>query len=106
MAQQMRRAGASEVKARQYDNRVRTSLALATVGTVVEVRVKARLVLLTSDGVHDVLDHKRLTELTRRHAKNPQTLAATLVSEAVTAAHDGEDQQDVDNASAVVLLLT
>lgn len=103
IGQQMRLTGADEAEAREYDNRVRTSLAIATIGTVLEIKISAKLVVLTSDGVHDALDHDRLTELVRRHAEEPQDLADSLVAEAVTAPRD--DDADVDNVSAVVLLV-
>ena len=98
VGEQLRRNGAPWELAAEHDNWVQTSLAHATVATVYQVQVDTPLVLLTSDGVHDQIDHDTLTALVAQHADGDlQTLANAVVA-AVT---DREDYRD--DATIVVL---
>lgn len=99
MGEHLRQRGKPEVEAALHDNWVRTSLATATVSTVCFAEVPDRLVILTSDGVHDALDRDVLEELVRTFPHAPQSLADALVS---AARADGTGYRD--DATAVVLL--
>ncbi|WP_405676888.1 SpoIIE family protein phosphatase [Streptomyces sp. NBC_01511] len=68
--------------AEHHDAWVRVSLSRATVATVGEVGIGDRLLLLTSDGIHDQISHDALTALVREHADQPQALADALVAAA------------------------
>ncbi len=80
------------------DAGVRVTLATATVATVAEVGIPDPLVLITSDGVHDHLDHHEMVALVRTRHDAPQTLADELVD----AVPDEGGWRD--DATAVVLL--
>lgn len=105
MGQRMRVAGVPEAEARVRDNWVRSTVALATIGTVCEVRIEEApgLILLTSDGVHDALTHEQMTSLVGEHAKDPAGLTSALVAAAV-AVPSGDDP--ADNATAVAMLIS
>lgn len=100
----LRLVGAGEAAARPHDNWIRTSLALATIGTVSEVRIEVTppLLVLTSDGVHDTLSHEQMAGMVREHADDPTALTGALVAAAV-AEPDGDDP--ADNATALALLI-
>ncbi|MFF1483125.1 hypothetical protein ACIGZH_01720 [Streptomyces sp. NPDC058319] len=96
---QLRANGVALEIAREHDNWLRTSLARASIGTVYTAGIRDRLVLLTSDGVHDQVDHAVMTQLAAEHATDPQALADALV-----AAAQPNDEGYRDDATAVVLL--
>ncbi|MEU5399735.1 hypothetical protein ABZ348_10600 [Streptomyces sp. NPDC005963] len=82
-----------------HDAWVRTSLATAVVATVREAEIPDRLVLLTTDGIHDTVSPPELEALVRAHEDHPQTLTDALTAAARTG-HSGER----DDATAVALL--
>jgi serine/threonine protein phosphatase PrpC len=84
-----------------HDAWVRVTVAGAVVATVREVEIPDRLVLLTSDGVHDQVDLVDLVDLVRAHVADPQALA-----QALTAAARTSDGGERDDATAVVLLIS
>lgn len=77
---------------------VRTTVRSAVVATVSEAWTRSRLVLLTSDGVHDQVPHAAMEALARTHEDAPQALADALVAAAETGA-DGVR----DDATALVI---
>ncbi|WP_338683413.1 SpoIIE family protein phosphatase [Streptomyces acidiscabies] len=79
---QLRANGVALDIARGHDSWLRTSLARASIGTVYTAGIKDRLVILTSDGVHDQIPEAELTALVREHADDPQSLADALVDAA------------------------
>ena len=106
MGQQLRASGGVPVEfAKTHDHWLRTGLRGATAATVRQVWIPdygeqlgdGDLVVLTSDGVHDQVEHEVMTALVREHATMPTTLAAALVASA--AEKDGYR----DDATAVVL---
>ena len=60
--------------------------------------IKDRLILLTSDGVHDQIPEPEMTALIREHADAPQALAEALVA---AAQPDGDGYRD--DATVVVI---
>ncbi|MFF8412855.1 PP2C family protein-serine/threonine phosphatase [Streptomyces omiyaensis] len=98
VGEQLRSNGAPWDLAADHDNWVRTSLGDATVATVYEVVIPDGLVILTSDGVHDYIDHGHLEDLVREHAIDPPALAEALV-----AAGEWGTGGYRDDATAVVL---
>ncbi|MEU7051482.1 PP2C family protein-serine/threonine phosphatase [Streptomyces eurythermus] len=95
---QLRANGVALEIAREHDNWLRTSLARATIGTVYTAGVRDRLVILTTDGVHDQVKPEVMKTLVREHADAPQTLAEALV-----AAAQLDEQGYRDDATAIVL---
>ncbi|MFJ8755663.1 hypothetical protein [Streptomyces cyaneofuscatus] len=85
---------------RQHNNWLRTSLARATIGTVYTASIRDRVVILTSDGVHDQMPEERFEELVRDHADDPVALAEALVA----AAEENEEGYR-DDATAVVIVV-
>lgn len=82
-----------------HGNWVLLVLSRALPTTVFEATIDdARLVLLTTDGVHDQVPHATLEALVRQHADTPQALADALVA----AAEDDADGYR-DDATVVVL---
>ncbi|MEU1813515.1 PP2C family protein-serine/threonine phosphatase [Micromonospora aurantiaca (nom. illeg.)] len=93
-----------------HDHWLRLGISGATPATVAEVTGLdvnrptlgvGQLVLLTSDGVHDQIEHDVLVELVRAHAAVPQSLADALVA---TARPDHQGYRD--DATAVVVAMT
>lgn len=84
--------------AEHHDSWIRTSLSRATVATVGEVGIDDQIVILTSDGAHDQIEHATMENLVREYAGNPQALADALVA----AAQDDEDGYR-DDATAIVI---
>ncbi|WP_431980039.1 hypothetical protein [Streptomyces qinglanensis] len=87
--------------AEHHDAWVRVQLSTATVATTRETDLPAtaRLVLLTSDGVHDQMPGERMAALVREHVDDPQALADALVAAA-------EDEGGYrDDATAIVIAL-
>lgn len=95
---QLRANGVALELAREHDNWLKTALSRATVGTVYSVTIPDVVVLLTSDGVHDQIEHAVLETLVREHAGDPQALAGALVAAAQPNA-DGYR----DDATAIVI---
>ncbi len=95
---QLRANGVALELAREHDNWLRTSLARATVGTVYTAGIKDRLIILTSDGVHDQIAPHALEELVRDHADDPQALA-----DALTQAAQPDEAGYRDDATAIVI---
>ncbi|MFJ2676381.1 hypothetical protein [Streptomyces sp. NPDC087525] len=95
---QLRANGVALEIARGHDNWLRTSLARATVGTVYTAGIRDRLVILTSDGVHDQVAIEKMEVLVREHAEDPQALADALV-----AAAEADDEGYRDDATVVVV---
>ncbi|MDX2692184.1 hypothetical protein [Streptomyces ipomoeae] len=100
MAQFLRAHGdvAAEI-AEHHDAWVRASLATAVVATVREAEIPDRLVLLTTDGIHDTVDHVEFEALVRAHEDHPQALTDALTA----AAREGRNGER-DDATAVALL--
>lgn len=98
VGKQLRANGVALDIAKGHDNWLRTSLARATIGTVYTAGIRDRLVILTSDGVHDQISPDTLTSLVRRHASDPQVLADSL---AAAAQPDPEGYRD--DATVVVI---
>lgn len=105
IGQQLRVAGVPDDEARQLDHHIRTTVGMATIPTVGQARIPAagvRLVLLTSDGVHDSLTHDVLTSTVRvRESFGPKSVAYQLVRSALSVGAEAER----DNTTAVVLQL-
>ncbi|CCB73279.1 MULTISPECIES: protein phosphatase 2C domain-containing protein [Streptomycetaceae] len=93
--------GPVELLAQAHDNWLRASLGRSSISTVHTVGTDARLVLLTSDGVHDHIPHKVLEALVREHAENAQALV-----EAVVEVAEPDETGYRDDATAVVLVTT
>ncbi|MFE7566222.1 hypothetical protein ACFU76_04550 [Streptomyces sp. NPDC057539] len=98
VGKQLRANGVSLDIARQHDNWLKTSLARATIGTIYAAEIRDRLVILTSDGVHDQVAADAMEALVREHADDPQALADALVAAAEV---DGDGYRD--DATVVVL---
>ncbi|MEU1155756.1 hypothetical protein ABZ369_22445 [Streptomyces sp. NPDC005918] len=99
VGEQLRSNGAPWDLAKEHDNWLKNALSIATVGTVYEVTIPDRLVLLTSDGVHDQVGHEQLEALVREHGCDPQALAEALV-----AAAEADEEGYRDDATAVVIV--
>lgn len=95
---QLRANGVALEIAREHDNWLRTSLARATIGTVYTAGVRDRLVILTTDGVHDQIPADVLTGLVHDYEDDPVALATALVA----AAQDDTDGYR-DDATTVVI---
>ncbi|MGW4222754.1 SpoIIE family protein phosphatase [Streptomyces bauhiniae] len=98
VGKQLRANGVALEIAREHDNWLRTSLARSTVGTVYTAGIRDRLILLTSDGVHDQITPDAMEALVREHEDDPQALAAALVN---AAQPDVDDYRD--DATAIVI---
>ncbi|MEV8398836.1 hypothetical protein [Streptomyces niveus] len=99
MGQWARRHGGVPIEvAEHHDSWVRVSLSTATVATVGEVGIDDRLLLLTSDGIHDQVTPDTMTALVREHADNPQALADALV-----AAAQADEEGYRDDATVIVI---
>ncbi|MFH9671252.1 SpoIIE family protein phosphatase [Streptomyces sp. NPDC017405] len=94
---QLRANGVALEIAREHDNWLRTSLARATIGTVYTAGVRDRLLILTTDGVHDQVKPEVMKSLVRELEDNPQALAEALVA----AARETDGYRD--DATAVVI---
>lgn len=102
LGEQLRQNGAPWEVSEDHNNWITTTLCLATIATIRKVEVPAgQTVILTSDGVHDAVDHERLVQIVREHAGDPQALAAALVAEPKDLDVDGEMWRD--DATALVL---
>jgi len=99
---------AAEIAA-THDHWLLVGLSGATAATVRQVWIPDHgqgladdLVLLTSDGVHDAVDHAELVALIRAHRnRDPQALADAIVAAAAT-----DDDGYRDDATAVVIAVT
>ncbi|KPI12062.1 protein serine/threonine phosphatase [Actinobacteria bacterium OK074] len=98
VGQQLRANGIALEIAEAHDNWLRTSLARATVGTVYTAGIKDKLIILSSDGVHDQITPAALENLVRDHADDPQALAGALVA---AAQPDADGYRD--DATAIVI---
>lgn len=98
LAAQLAMCGYTGEVTRRAAQWVRTSVATAAVATVSEAWTTSALVLLTSDGVHDQVEHAVLETLVREHADDPHALADALV-----AAARPDETGYRDDATAVVL---
>lgn len=99
LGEQLRRNGAPWQVAEQHDNWATTTLCYATIATIRQVQIPAgHTVILTSDGVHDAVEHSRLVEIVHAHAQDPQVLARALV-----AAPEADEDGFRDDATALVL---
>ncbi|MFJ9893441.1 SpoIIE family protein phosphatase [Streptomyces sp. NPDC091280] len=98
---QLRTNGVALELAREHDNWLRSTLARATVGTVYTAGIQDRLVILTSDGVHDQINPVDFTALVREHADEPQVLADALVAAALENEHGYRD-----DATTIVLCVS
>ncbi len=98
VGKQLRANGVALEIAREHDNWLRTSLARATIGTVYTAGIRDRMIILTSDGIHDQVPADTLEDLVREHQANPQALADALVA----AAQPDQDGYR-DDATAVVV---
>lgn len=85
--------------AEHHDAWVRASLATAVVATVREAEIPDRLVLLTTDGIHDTVGHAEFEALVRAHEDHPQALTDALTA----AAREGRNGER-DDATAIALL--
>lgn len=101
VGQQLRANGVALELAKEHDNWLRTSLARATIGTVYTAGIKDNLILLTSDGVHDQVDHAVLEDLVREHSDDPHLLADALV-----AAAQENERGYRDDATAIVVRIS
>lgn len=99
--QQLRHQGQTEAEAAAQDHLQRVTLARSSVGTAPSVLTDDRLVLLTTDGVHDALTHTQMTALVRAHQDQPGVLADALVTDAARSAPDGR----LDDATVAVITL-
>lgn len=108
MGQLLRVSGgqAAERVAQSHDHWLRLGLAEATPVTVAEVRAldvhdpplsPGQMVMLTSDGVHDAVDHGHLADLCREHVADPQALADSIVAAVI------DDGGYRDDATVVVM---
>ncbi|WP_239078287.1 SpoIIE family protein phosphatase [Streptomyces sp. SID9124] len=97
LGEQLRHGGIDPEVAREYDNRIKTSLAHAVVATVSETETTDPVVILTSDGVSDQITPAELHTLVRRHT-DPQELARALVA----AASDAADGYRDDTTTLVI----
>lgn len=88
--ERMRQQGAPDAKAACFDNVPITSLARATVGTVALDETFDKVLILTSDGVHDALTPEEFAEIVRAHQDHPDACAKALV-EAAAAGEKGDD---------------
>jgi serine/threonine protein phosphatase PrpC len=106
-AQELLDAGVPEEFARKRRNIVTTSVARSfesEYGT--RSAAAPELVLLTTDGVHGVLDHGEIREIVWRFDTDPEVCAQALVEAAREADADRpEAEQSGDNATAVVIRL-
>ncbi|MGG7571199.1 hypothetical protein [Streptomyces sirii] len=100
MGQFLRVYGGPAVElADHHDVWVRASLATAVVATVREAEISDRLVLLTTDGIHDIVGHDEVEALVRAHEDHPQAL-----TDALAAAAREDRTGERDDATAVALL--
>ncbi|WP_160050737.1 PP2C family serine/threonine-protein phosphatase [Nocardiopsis sp. FR4] len=106
-AQELLDAGMPEEFARKRRNIVTTSVARSfesEYGT--RSAAAPELVLLTTDGVHDVLDDEEISEIVWRFDTDPEVCAQALVEAAREADADRpKAEQSGDNATAVVIRL-
>ena len=96
--------GGPPARAEHHDDWVRVSLARSSIATVRETETTARLVLLTSDGIHQPLGVDRFAVLVRSLGSvGPQQLAEGLLRGAVDCV--GQPPGECDDATVVVLAL-
>ncbi|MFC4006571.1 hypothetical protein ACFOY2_05020 [Nonomuraea purpurea] len=98
VGQYLRVNGVPVEVAKEHDNWVRTSLGRCSIATVHSCEIGDPLVLLTSDGVHDQVEHAELEALVRAHQDVPQDLA-----DAIVAAARADDDGYRDDATVVVI---
>lgn len=72
--------GHTEAQATAQDHLHRLTVARSSVGTTPSALTDDQLVLLTTDGVHDILGHDRLAALVREHQHDAKELADALVA--------------------------
>ncbi|OXM50288.1 hypothetical protein CFP71_28060 [Amycolatopsis thailandensis] len=99
--QQLRHQGHTEAQAAAQDHLQRVTLARSSVGTAPTVLTDDRLVLLTTDGVHDALTHDQMTALVRASHHDSAALADALVAAAARYTQDGQ----ADDATVAVIAL-
>jgi serine/threonine protein phosphatase PrpC len=102
--QTLNRLGAATEVLTDY---VLNGLAYATISTISWTPLRGEnaevdLILLTSDGVHKRLNADRIGELVARQANDAQALVDALVTAAITAPTDPDEE--ADNATAAVIL--
>ncbi|MFD7410607.1 PP2C family serine/threonine-protein phosphatase [Kitasatospora purpeofusca] len=100
--------GGPSALAEHHDAWVRASLARSSIATVRETEVTSPLVLLTTDGVHDVLTATEISQIVQGYLRGAyggghDEMARHLIrqSQAIAAKRGGE----VDDATVVVLAL-
>lgn len=99
LGEQLRQNGAPWEVSVEHDNWSTTTLCYATIATIRQVQIPAGdMVILTSDGVHDALEHELLTAIVRGHIHHPQELVEALV-----AAPEADEDGFLDDATALVL---
>ncbi|MEU7020952.1 hypothetical protein ABZ990_09910 [Streptomyces sp. NPDC046203] len=101
MGQWLRYSGGTDAEiAGDFDTLVLSSLSLCSIATVRSARITDPVVILTSDGIHDSVDHDHLEALARAHHTDPQALADALVNAA-----RADDTGYRDDATAIVLTI-
>jgi len=92
----MRYYGATEEHAKRHDSVPVATIARATHSSVGLVEVFEPVIVLTSDGVHDVLAETDFTRIVREHADDPESCAKALVEGA-------REIKRYDDATALVI---
>lgn len=100
----LRQVGVEEQQSVLHDNWVRTTLGRLTVGSIPLVDVQAKVVVMTSDGVHKVLTDDQIASVVAEHEHDPQELADALVEAALAVVP--EDIGTRDNTTVAVLRVT
>lgn len=80
------------------DDWIRTTLGRCSIATVHAAEIDDKLVILTSDGVHDQMPHEVLDRIVRDHLNDLQAMADAIVAAAEA---DGEGYRD--DATVVVM---
>lgn len=94
--------GMPEEEAAAYSSKLTVSFSDLSIAACNEVAIpKGSLVVLTSDGVHDQMDHATLEALVHEHRDDAQALADALVAAAEDGEEDGQPYRD--DATAVVV---
>lgn len=95
LGEQMRARGAEEAEARKHDNMLLHGIGRATMDTVPRIAVRARAVVLVSDGI--TLPAQQMTDILGEHISDPTKCAEQILSAA-------RDAGSVDDATVVVVL--
>ncbi|MGW5877846.1 PP2C family protein-serine/threonine phosphatase [Nocardiopsis terrae] len=106
-AQELLDAGVPDEVARDHCHIITTSVARSFESEYGTASAAApELMLLTTDGVHDVLNYEEIREIVWRFDTDPEVCAQALVEAAREADADrSEEEQSGDNATAVVIRL-